>query len=54
VFCKTEDFFGESLFRLAAGMTQDMAVEALTEKIYNLNSDALKKDHKIYQRLNFT
>ncbi|MGL5436967.1 MAG: AlkZ-related protein [Lachnospiraceae bacterium] len=43
VFCKTEDFFGESVFKLAAGLTQEEAAEALTEQIYSLNPDAQNK-----------
>lgn len=43
VFCKTEDFFEESVFKEAAGITREEAVSALTEQICRINPDAQQK-----------
>jgi hypothetical protein len=43
VFCTVETFWPPKVFEQAAGMDQDEAVEALTERIISLNPDAQEK-----------
>lgn len=43
VFCTTESFFDESVFRKAAKLSEQEAREAITERILQLNPDAPPK-----------
>lgn len=43
VFCTAEAFWGEEVFDLADKITEEEAVSAITQQIYNLNPDAQKK-----------
>ena len=52
VFCTTEQFWGEDVFGQAANISAEKAVEKITERILQLNSNAQKKKIKkfIYGR----
>jgi hypothetical protein len=43
VFCTAERFFGGEVFRKAAGISADEAVEKITERVYELNPLAVKR-----------
>lgn len=43
VFCTTESFFGEEVFKQAAELTPEEAAEKITERVYSLNPFANEK-----------
>jgi hypothetical protein len=46
VFCTTEEFFDESVFAQAAGMSREDAERAITAQVLRLNPDAQAKKIK--------
>lgn len=48
LYCTTEAFFGEEVFKEAAKLGRDAAVKAITEQIYALNSSAEEKRVRKY------
>jgi len=43
VFCTTESFFGDTAFEKAANLTENEAIEKITEKVLQLNPSAPQK-----------
>ena len=43
MFCTTEVFWGDDVFDKAASISEDEAVDAITERIYKLNPSAQEK-----------